>query len=252
MQINLADKTAIITGASRGIGAAIFCAFGRAGAAVLGTATGAAGIAAIEKSAAANGGGFRGAAKQYNAENPEDAAALAKSAEDMFGGAPDILVCNAGMTADGLLMRMKDDAWARVLRANLDGVFYLARAVAPGMLKKRRGRIIVISSVVAATGNAGQTNYCASKAGAEGFVRALAREAGGRGITVNAIAPGFIETDMTAKLPAAVRENILAQIPLARPGAPEEVAAAAVFLASDAASYITAHTLHVNGGMRAG
>ena len=250
MQINLAGKTAIITGASRGIGAAIFRAFGNAGAAVLGTATGDAGIAAVQKSAADNG--FSGAAQKYDAANPEEAAALVAAAKEMFGGAPDIVVCNAGITADGLLMRMKDEEWGRVLRTNLDGVFYLARAAIPGMLKKRGGRIIAVSSVVASTGNAGQINYCASKAGAEGFMRALSREAGGRGITANAIAPGFIETDMTAALPAALRETLLAQIPLGRIGAPEEVAAAAVFLASDAASYISGHTLHVNGGMRAG
>lgn len=250
MQINLEGKTAVITGASRGIGAAIFRAFGGAGAAVLGTATGGAGMAAVEKAAAA--GGFRGAARQYDAANPADADALIAAAAEMFGGVPDIVVCNAGITADGLLMRMKDDAWARVLRTNLDGVFYLARAAVAGMLKKRGGRIIAVSSVVAAAGNAGQVNYCAAKAGVEGFVRALARETAARGITVNAVAPGFIDTDMTAGLPPAVREKITAQIPAGRIGAPAEAAAAAVFLASDAASYITGHTLHVNGGMRTG
>lgn len=250
MKIDLAGKTAVITGASRGIGAAVFRAFGESGARVFGTATGAAGIAAVEN--AAREGGFCGAAKQYDAANPADAAALVAAAADFFGAAPDIVVCNAGINSDGLLMRMKDESWARVLRTNLDGVFYLARAAVPGMLKKRGGRIIVVSSVVASAGNAGQTNYCAAKAGAEGFVRALARETAGRGVTVNAVAPGFIETDMTASMPDALREKLAAQIPAGRAGAPEEAAAAALFLASAAASYITGHTLHVNGGMLMG
>lgn len=250
MRIDLTGKTALVTGASRGIGAAIFRAFGESGAAVLGTATGDAGLAAINAAAAEYK--FRGAAKQYDAANPADAESLMAAAAEMFGGVPDIVVCNAGITADGLLMRMKDDAWTRVLRTNLDGVFYLARAAAAGMLKKRGGRIIAISSVVAAMGNAGQANYCAAKAGVEGFVRALARETAGRGVTINAVAPGFIATDMTADLPESAREKITAQIPAGRIGKPEEIAAAALFLASDAASYITGHTLHVNGGLRAG
>ncbi|MGI9296982.1 MAG: 3-oxoacyl-ACP reductase FabG [Gammaproteobacteria bacterium] len=245
--MDLSGKTALVTGASRGIGAAVFDALGAAGAATLGTATGAAGAAEILRRAGE--GGFRGAAAEYDAASAASAASLAEYAIREFGGAPDILVCNAGIAADGLLMRMKEENWARVLRANLDGLFYLSRALVGGMLKKRGGRIVVISSVVAAAGNAGQTNYCAAKAGAEGFARALARETGGRGVTVNAVAPGFIETDMTARLPAEMRARLASQTPLGRAGSPQEVAAAVVFLASDSASYITGHTLQVNGGM---
>ena len=247
MKIDLTGKNALITGASRGIGAAVFDAMGAAGATVFGTATGAAGTAAIVRRAEV--GGFRGAAAEYDAADAASAKILAARAADEFGGAPDILVCNAGATADGFLMRMKDDDWTGVLQTNLGGVFYLSRAVIAGMIKKRGGRIIVLSSVVAAAGNAGQTNYCAAKAGAEGFVRALAREVGGRGITVNAIAPGFINTDMTARLPDDIRAKLSAQIPLGRAGEAAEVAAAALFLASDYAAYITGHTLHINGGM---
>lgn len=247
MNIDLNGKTALITGASRGIGAAVFNQLGAAGAAVLGTATGATGVATIRQRA--KEGGFRGTAAEYDAASAASAKSLAEVAAAEFGGAPDILVCNAGITADGLLMRMKDDDWARVLRTNLDGLFYLSRAFIGAMLKRRSGRIIFISSVVAASGNAGQANYCASKAGAEGLARALAREAGGRGITVNAIAPGFINTDMTAKLSDEVRAKLAAQIPLGRTGEPEEIAAAVVFLASNHAAYITGHTLHINGGL---
>ena len=250
MKIDLSGKTALITGASRGIGAAIFDEMGAAGAAVFGTATAAAGVSAILRRAEQKG--FRGAACEYDAASASSAKSLAEAAAKEFGGAPDILVCNAGIAADGLLMRMKDGDWTRVLQANLDGLFYLSRALIGGMLKKRGGRIIVVSSVVAAVGNAGQANYCAAKAGAEGFARALAREIAGRGITVNAVAPGFIETDMTAKLPPAIREKLAAQIPLGRAGTPQEVAAAVLFLASAGASYITGHTLQINGGMLMG
>lgn len=247
MSINLNGKTAIITGASRGIGAAIFDALGAAGATVIGTATGKTGETAIAQRL--KDGGFNGAATIYNAAESAEATTLAQFARNHFGDSPDIVVCNAGITADGLLMRMKDADWQRVINANLNGVFYLSRALIGGMLKKRRGRIIVISSVVAVGGNAGQSNYCAAKAGAEGFVRALAQEVGGRGITVNAIAPGFINTDMTARLPEELRAKLIAQTPLGRMGEAADIAAAAVFLASDGASYITGQTLHVNGGM---
>lgn len=250
MKIDLSGKRALITGASRGIGAAIFDELGRAGAKVLGTATKESGVAAIHSRVDKNG--IDGAAAEYDLAESESAKKLAARAAEEFGGAPDILICNAGVAADGLLMRMKDEDWQKVLRANLDGLFYLSRALIGGMIKNRGGRIVVVSSVVAAVGNAGQVNYCASKAGAEGFARSLAREVAGRGITVNAVAPGLIDTDMTAGLPGAIREKLLSQIPAGRAGSPAEIAAAVLFLASDSAAYITGQTLHINGGMLMG
>ncbi|MGU9952240.1 MAG: 3-oxoacyl-ACP reductase FabG [Gammaproteobacteria bacterium WSBS_2016_MAG_OTU1] len=247
MNIDLQGKTALVTGASRGIGAAIYRRLGAAGATVVGTATSDSGVAAITDGA--TNAGFRGLATVYDAADGAQAKTLIAKTCELAGASPDILICNAAINADGLLMRMKDDDWERVLQTNLSGVFYLARAVIADMLKKRGGRIIAISSVVAQAGNAGQTNYVAAKAGVEGFVRALAREAGGRNVTVNAIAPGFINTDMTAKLPQALRDKFIAETPLKRMGEADEVAAAAVFLASDDASYITGQTLNVNGGM---
>lgn len=250
MNIDFSGKRALVTGASRGIGAAIFSELGAAGAAVAGTATSAAGAGAISDSASRLG--FRGAGFAYDAASAAQAGDLATQAAEFLGGAPDILVCNAGMAADSLMMRMKDEAWSKVLDANLSGAFYLARAVLPSMLKNRSGRIIAVSSVVASMGNAGQANYCAAKAGLEGLVRALARESASRGVTVNAVAPGFIETDMTASLPEGVRERILAAVPQARIGDPADVAAAVLFLASERAAYITGQTMHVNGGMLMG
>ena len=247
MNIDLTGQTALITGASRGIGAAIFRRLGEAGASVVGTATGDSGLEAIRRCAKTCN--FRGEAVAYDAADSEQARALIGEAENLLQSSPDIVVCNAAVNADGLLMRMKEDDWTRVLRTNLDGIFYLARAAVGGMIKKKRGRIIAVSSVVAAAGSAGQTNYCAAKAGAEGFIRALAREVAARGITANAIAPGFVETDMTAKLPPALREKYLENVPLKRAGVPDDIAAAALFLASEGASYITGQTLHINGGM---
>ena len=247
---DLKGKTAIITGASRGIGAAILQTFGNAGAKVVGTATADAGISLIQQQL--NNGGFDGAATQYDAAKPEQAKTLTEFATEYFGGAPDIVVCNAGTNADGLLMRMKDEDWTKVIAANLNGVFHLSRAVVGGMIKKRAGRIIAVSSVVASSGNPGQTHYCASKAGVEGFVRALAREIGGRHVTVNAVAPGFIATDMTDKLSDDIKKRLTEQIPLGRIGNPEEIAAAVLFLASDNAAYVTGQTLHVNGGLYMG
>ena len=247
---DLKGKTAIITGASRGIGAAILKTFGVAGAKVIGTATGDSGVNLIKKQLSE--GGFDGTAAVYNAAKPEHAKELSEFATEFFGGVPDIVVCNAGTNADGLLMRMKDEDWMKVIEANLNGVFYLSRAVVGGMIKKRAGRIIAVSSVVAASGNPGQTNYCASKAGVEGFVRSLAREVGGRHVTVNAVAPGFIDTDMTAKLPEGLKKQLTSQIPLGRIGIPDEIAAAVLFLASDNAGYVTGQTIHVNGGLYMG
>ena len=247
MKIDLNGKIALITGASRGIGAAIFAALGNAGAAVIGTATGETGANAINNNISKNQ--LNGMAITYDASDIDQSQMLIDKIRSHYNSAPDIVVCNAGITADGLLMRMKDDQWRQVMDTNLSGVFYLSRAAIPSMLKKRAGRIIIISSVVATIGNAGQTNYCATKAGVEGFMRAVAREVGGRGVTVNAIAPGFINTDMTAKLDSTIREQLAANTPLARIGEPEDIAAAAVFLASDGASFITGHTLHVNGGL---
>lgn len=247
MQLDLQGKTALVTGASRGIGAAIFRALGAAGASVMGTATGESGTAAIKE--AAREGNFCGVAQCYDAADAVQAKLLMAAAQEAWGAAPDIVVCNAAINADTLLMRMRDEDWARVIETNLSGVFYLARAAVPAMIKKRSGRIIAVSSVVASAGNPGQSNYCAAKAGVEGFVRALAREVGSRGVTVNAIAPGFINTDMTAKLPEKLRAQLVAQTPLARMGEPHEVAAAAVFLAAESAAYITGQTLHINGGM---
>lgn len=245
----LAGGVALITGASRGIGAAIYGLFGESGAAVVGTATTKEGAAAIDKSAAESG--FRGAGVVYDAADGEAAKKLHLAAAEKFG-APDIVVCNAGITNDGLLMRMKDDDWRRVMETNLTGAFYLARASVAAMVKNRRGRLIGISSVVAHLGNAGQANYCASKAGMEGMFRAVAREVAPRGITANVIAPGFVDTQMTAKLPEKVRAHFLQSIPLGRMATAQEIAAAALFLASPAAAYITGQTLHINGGLTMG
>ena len=239
-------KVALVTGASRGIGAAIADLLGAQGATVIGTATSESGAAAISARFAEKGVAGKGMALNVNDADAVDAAVKDISAEF---GAPTILVNNAGITRDNLMMRMKDDEWNDVISTNLTAVFRVSKACLRGMTKARWGRIINISSVVGSMGNAGQTNYSATKAGVEGFTRSLAREIGARGITVNAVAPGFIDTDMTKELPEAQREALQTQIPAARLGQPEEIAAAVAFLASDAAGYITGDTLHVNGGM---
>ena len=235
---------ALVTGASRGIGRAIALALAHEGWRVIGTATTEAGAAGISEALAVHGG--RGIAL-----NVTDAAASQAAVDDIVAkeGGLHVLVNNAGITRDTLSMRMKDEDWDAVLDTNLTAVFRLARAVTKPMMKQRSGRIINITSVVGASGNAGQANYAAAKAGVAGLTRSLARELGSRGITVNCIAPGFIATDMTEVLPEAQKAALLAQIPLGRLGAPEEIAAAVVFLASPGGAYITGTELHVNGGM---
>ena len=244
--MDLAGQVALVTGASRGIGRAIALALGRAGATVVGTATSASGADSIGETLAAAGIRGRGAVLDVTDGAAVDAAVAA--VESGFG-AVSILVNNAAVTRDTLLVRMKDADWDGVLDTDLTSVFRLSRAVLRGMMKARAGRIVSITSVVGAAGNPGQANYAAAKAGIGGFTRALAREVGSRGITVNCVAPGFIDTDMTRALPKAQRDALLAQIPLGRLGRPEDVAAAVLFLASDAGAYVTGATLHVNGGM---
>ena len=242
----LEDQIALVTGASRGIGEAIALALGAAGATVIGTATSDAGASAIGENLAANK--VKGAGLQLNVADADSVSACLKRIGEDFG-APDILVNNAGITRDTLLMTMKDEQWDEIINTNLSSVYRMCKSVIRPMMKKRAGRIINISSVVGATGNPGQTNYAAAKAGLVGFSKSLAREIGSRGITVNTVAPGFIDTDMTRELAEEQREALAGQIPLGRLGAVEEVAAAVVFLASPAAAYITGETLHVNGGM---
>jgi len=242
----LAGQVALVTGASRGIGKAIALALGGAGATVVGTATSDAGAAAIGEALAAAGIAGRGAALNVTDGAAVDACVAALEKEL---GAIGILVNNAGIAQDNLLLRMKDAEWDAVLDTDLKSVFRLSRAVLRGMMKARAGRIVSITSVVGASGNPGQANYAAAKAGVAGLTRALAREIGSRGITVNCIAPGFIDTDMTRALAEPQRAALLAQIPLGRLGRPEDVAAAVLFLASPGAAYVTGATLHVNGGM---
>ena len=244
--MSLEGKVALVTGASRGIGQAIAHALAAQGAVVVGTATSDQGAQAIgEKLAAA---GYKGTGMKLDVRDPESVAAVLAAITESYG-APAILVNNAGITADNLLMRMKDDEWDDVIGTNLSSVYRLSKAVLRGMTKGRWGRIINISSVVGGMGNAGQSNYAAAKAGMEGFTRALAREVGSRAITVNAVAPGFIDTDMTRALNDSQRSVMLEQIPLGRLGQAEEIAAAVAFLASENAGYITGATLPVNGGM---
>jgi 3-oxoacyl-[acyl-carrier protein] reductase len=242
----LMDEVALVTGASRGIGKAIAEQLARAGAVVIGTATTAAGAAGIAERLAELGARGRGAIFDVR-----DAAATDELVDGIAKehGKLSLLVNNAGITRDALAMRMKDDDWGAVLDTNLSGVFRLSRAVMRGMMKAKHGRIINITSVVGASGNAGQANYAAAKAGVVGLTKALAREVGSRGITVNCIAPGFIDTDMTRALNEQQTQALLGQIPLGRLGQPDDIGAAVVFLASPAASYVTGVTLHVNGGM---
>jgi 3-oxoacyl-[acyl-carrier protein] reductase len=240
----LNGKTVWVTGASRGIGQAIAIACAQAGAMVIGTATSEAGAAAISE-ALASFGGYGIALNVTQAADCEAAldGIIAKH------GKLDVLVNNAGITRDGLAMRMKDDDWSAVLDTNLTAVFRLSKLVMRPMMKARVGRIVNISSVVGSLGNAGQANYCAAKAGLEGLTRSLARELGSRNITANCVAPGFIDTDMTKSLPENVVSTMQAQIPLGRFGAPQDIANAVLFLASDMGGYVTGTTLHVNGGM---
>jgi 3-oxoacyl-[acyl-carrier protein] reductase len=247
--INLNDKVALVTGASRGIGAAIAEQLGAAGATVIGTATSESGAEKI--SARLRELGIRGAGKVLNVTDADSVAALMKSVQDEFG-TPAILVNNAGITKDNLLMRMSDEEWFDVINTNLSSIYRLSKAVLRGMMKARWGRIINISSVVGSMGNAGQSNYAATKAGVSGFARSLAAEVGSRGITVNTVAPGFIDTDMTKGLPEDQKAGLLSNIPVGRLGKPEEIAAVVVFLASDAAAYVSGETIHVNGGLYMG
>ena len=240
---NLSGKTAIVTGASGSIGSAIACALARQGATVVLSGTR---LDALEALAADIG--ERARVAPADLARPGDAEALVKAAENQVGSI-DILVHNAGITRDGLVMRMSDDDWSRVLEINLGAGFRLIRAALRGMMKKRSGRIIGISSVVAATGNPGQVNYAASKAGMIGMMKSLAREVASRGITANCIAPGFIQTDMTETLGEERRKAIIATVPAGRLGTADDVASCAVFLASDEAAYVTGQTIHVNGGM---
>ncbi|ARU29904.1 3-oxoacyl-ACP reductase [Cellvibrio sp. PSBB006] len=244
--MNLNDKVALVTGASRGIGAAIAEQLGAAGATVIGTATSESGAEKI--SARLQELGIRGTGKVLNVTDADSVAELMKSVQEEFG-TPAILVNNAGITKDNLLMRMSDDEWFDVINTNLSSIYRLSKAVLRGMMKARWGRIINISSVVGAMGNAGQSNYAATKAGVSGFARSLAAEVGSRGITVNTVAPGFIDTDMTKGLPEEQKAGLLSNIPVGRLGKPEEIAAVVVFLASDAAAYVSGETIHVNGGL---
>ena len=239
----LEGQVALVTGASRGIGASIAESLASAGATVVGTATSDKGA---EKITAATGSGVRGAVLDIASEDSVQALISDIQARE---GAPTIVVNNAGITRDNLLLRMKSEEWDSVLSTNLSGVFRVCKATLRGMMKARRGRIINIASVIGIMGNAGQANYAAAKAGIIGFSKSLAREVGSRNITVNVIAPGFIDTDMTRVLPEEQRAAMLGQVPLGRLGEAQDIANSVLFLASDAAAYITGETLHVNGGM---
>ncbi len=244
--MSLQDKIALVTGASRGIGAAIADQLGAQGAIVIGTATSEAGAEKISARFAEKG--IKGMGALLNVTDGDSVAALLAKVAETYG-APQILVNNAGITKDNLLMRMSEDEWFDVINTNLSAIYRLSKACLRGMMKARWGRIINISSVVGSMGNAGQSNYAATKAGVAGFARSLAKEVGSRNITVNTVAPGFIDTDMTKILTDDQKNLMLANIPLARLGQPEEIASLVNFLASDAAGYITGETIHVNGGM---
>ena len=242
----LDGQTALVTGATRGIGRAIALALGRAGATVVGTGTTEEGAAAI--SGYLGEAGIRGAGIRLDVTDPAAVDAALANLVQRFGEIA-ILVNNAGITRDNLLLRMKDEEWDAIMDTNLKAAYRLSKAVLRGMMKARHGRIVNIGSVVGISGNAGQTNYSAAKAALVGFTKSLAQEVGSRNITVNCVAPGFIDTDMTRALPDAQREKLIERIPLGRLGAPDDVAHAVAFLASREAGYITGATLHVNGGM---
>ncbi|MBI2399433.1 MAG: 3-oxoacyl-ACP reductase FabG [Xanthomonadales bacterium] len=244
MQIDLQGEIALVTGASRGIGAAIADTLAKAGAKVIGTATSESGAAAISERMAALGG----VGRVLDVGSSDSVEALVDAVGKEFG-AISILVNNAGITRDGLLMRMKDEDWDAILNTNLSSIYRTSKATMRGMMKARKGRIISIASVIGVMGNAGQANYAAAKAGIIGFSKSLAKEIGSRGITVNVVAPGFIETDMTRALPEDNKKAMMASIALGRFGAPEDIANAVLFLASPMAAYITGETVHVNGGM---
>jgi 3-oxoacyl-[acyl-carrier protein] reductase len=242
----LNEKLVLVTGASRGIGRAIALTLGEAGATVIGTATSDEGAENISQIFTENN--ILGKGMKLNVTDNEQISALLKRITEDYGSV-DILINNAGITRDNILVRMKEDEWDDIINTNLTSVYKMSKSFLRGMIKKRSGRIISITSVVGAMGNAGQSNYAAAKAGIMGFTKSLAREVGVRGITVNAIAPGFIGTDMTDNLPEDQKLALAAQIPLGRLGTTNEIAQAVLFLAGDSGSYITAQTLHVNGGM---
>jgi len=242
--MSLKDQVALVTGATRGIGRAIALRLAEQGATVIGTATSEAGAATISDFLAP----FNGVGKVLNVTDGDAITALVGEISKEYG-APTLLVNNAGITRDNLMMRMSDDEWDDIMTTNLKSVFRVSKACMRGMMKARQGRIISIASIVGAIGNAGQTNYSAAKAALGGFSKSLAREVASRGITVNVVAPGFIDTDMTKGLPEEQKTTLKNQIPLGRLGEPEDIAAAVAFLASPEASYMTGQTLHVNGGM---
>ena len=242
----LTEKLVLVTGASRGIGQAIALTLGNAGATVIGTATSEKGAEAISKQFTEHK--INGQGMILNVTDDNNIAELMKNINEKYDTV-DILINNAGITRDNILMRMKQDEWDEIIDTNLASVFKMSKAVLRGMMKKKAGRIISIASVVGSMGNAGQANYAAAKAGIMGFTKSLAREVGSRGITVNTVAPGFIQTDMTDNLPDEQKEVLASQIPMGRLGSVEEIAQVVLFLAGNGGSYITAQTIHVNGGM---
>ena len=244
----LNGKIVLVTGASRGIGQAIAINLGEAGATVIGTATSEEGAKNISKTFSNNS--ILGKGMKLDVTDNNQITDLLKAVTDEFGSV-DILVNNAGITRDNILVRMKEEEWDEIINTNLSSVYKMSKAVLRGMMKKKAGRIISITSVVGAMGNSGQANYAAAKAGIMGFTKSLAREVGSRGITVNTVAPGFIQTDMTDALPDEQKKALSSQIPMARLGTVDEIAQTVLFLAGEGGSYITAQTLHVNGGMYA-
>lgn len=242
----LDNQIALVTGASRGIGAAIAQELGKQGAVVIGTATTVNGAEQITQ--ALQQAGIKGVGMALDVNDAAQVDATLKAIAETYGEVT-ILVNNAGITRDTLLMRMKDEDWDAVISTNLTSVYRLSQAVMRPMMKARHGRIISVSSIVGHTGNAGQTNYAAAKAGMSGFTKSLAQELGSRGVTVNCVAPGFIDTDMTRELPEKVKTDLLSRIPMGKLGQVQDIAAAVAFLASPSAAYITGETLHVNGGM---